>query len=319
MTSEKTPQAPSASGTDYAPKIENAPAYRWLVIGGQGQLGQELTRLLTELGASDLLSIDRDVVDITDPEQTKQTVETWLTGNGTGTPVVVNCAAYTAVDKAEEDEETALQINGDGPRNLAAAIDGRARLVHVSTDYVFPGDASEPYGANDPADPKTAYGRTKNVGDQAVRELAPETGYVVRTAWVYGAYGPNFVKTMTRVAKSNDTLTVVNDQIGSPTWTRHLAQGLAEIAMSDAPAGYYHLTGGGTCSWFDFARAIFEESGLDPERVNPIDSASYPSATPRPAYSVLSSAEWTGAGLTPTPDWRAALHEAFERNGSALS
>lgn len=300
--------------------VSALPEHRFLVIGARGQLGTELMHLLAEHGVREpaVVGVDVDEIDITDPASTRAVIDEWLGAATPGTPVVINAAAYTAVDNAEDDEDTALKVNGDGPRNIAEAIARRCRLVHVSTDYTFPGDASEPYRPDDATAPKTAYGRTKDAGDKAIREIAPDTAYVVRTAWVYGAHGGNFVKTMLRVAGQRDTLTVVNDQIGSPTWTRHLASGLLEVAVGDAPAGYYHCTGGGQCSWFDFAQAIFSEGGLDPQRVQPIGSDEYPAKTPRPAYSVLSAAEWADAGLTPMPDWRDALREAFERDGQAL-
>lgn len=294
--------------------------HRFLVIGARGQLGTELMNLLAAHGVREPAAVGVDIgdIDITDAESTRSVIEAWLAQTTPGTPVVINAAAYTAVDNAESDEATALKVNGDGPRNIAAAIDGRCRLIHVSTDYTFAGDASAPYRPDEQTDPKTAYGRTKDAGDKAIRELAPDSAYVVRTAWVYGAYGPNFVKTMLRLAGSNDTLNVVDDQVGSPTWTRHLAIGLLELAVGDVPAGYYHCTGGGQCTWFEFTRAIFDENGLDPERVQPTTSDAYVRPAPRPAYSVLSADEWASAGLTPMPDWRSGLAEAFTRDGAAL-
>ncbi len=291
------------------------------MVGARGQLGTELMNLLAVHGLREpaATGVDVDEIDITDPQSTAKVVGDWLAADVPGTPVVINAAAYTAVDNAESDEDTALKVNADGPRNLAEAIGGRCRLVHVSTDYTFAGNATEPYRPDDATDPKTAYGRTKDAGDKAIREMAPDTAYVVRTAWVYGAYGPNFVKTMLKLAGSHDTLSVVDDQVGSPTWTRHLAIGLIEIAVGDAPAGYYHCTGGGQCSWYEFTRAIFELNGLDPERVQPTTSDAFVRPAPRPAYSVLSASEWAAAGLSPMPDWREALAEAFERDGQALA
>lgn len=294
--------------------------FRFLVIGAQGQLGTELMNLLATHGIREpqASGVDLDQIDITDPESTSAVIDEFLDGPVPGRPIVLNAAAYTAVDKAESDEQTAYQVNADGPRNIAAAIDGRCALIHVSTDYTFAGDGSEPYRPTDRTAPRTAYGRTKDAGDKAVRELSPDTTYVVRTAWVYGAYGPNFVKTMLRLAEQNDTLSVVADQVGSPTWTRHLAISLLELALSDAPAGYYHCTGGGQCSWYEFTRAIFEINGLDADRVQPTTSDAFVRPAPRPPYSVLSLTEWAEAGLPPMPQWRAALAEAFERDGQAL-
>lgn len=295
--------------------------HRFLVIGAHGQLGTELMHLLAEHGHSEppmVRGVDREHVDITDPQSIGPLIDEFLRPRGPGIPVVINAAAYTAVDAAETDEQAAYAVNADGPRNIATAIDGRCRLVHVSTDYTFAGDASEPYHPDDATVPKTAYGRTKDAGDKAIREIAPSTAYVVRTAWVYGAYGPNFVKTMLRLAGQNETLSVVDDQIGAPTWTRHLAIGLLELAVSDAPAGYYHCTGAGQCSWFEFTQAIFAENGLDPQRVQPTTSDAFVRPAPRPPYSVMSLAEWAEADLSPMPSWRDALSEAFARDGAAL-
>lgn len=294
--------------------------HRFLVIGARGQLGTELMNLLAEYGLEKpaVVGVDVDEIDITDADSSRSVIDEWLSASTPGTPVVINAAAYTAVDAAESDEQKAYAVNADGPRNVAEAIDGRCRLIHVSTDYTFAGDAAEPYRPDDETQPRTAYGRTKDAGDKAIREIAPQTAYVVRTAWVYGAYGPNFVKTMLRLSGEHDTLTVVDDQVGSPTWTRHLAIGLLELAVSDAPAGYYHCTGGEQCSWFEFTRAIFEQNGLDPQRVQPTTSDAFVRPAPRPPYSVLSHDEWDAAGLSPMPSWRAALVEAFERDAEAL-
>jgi len=159
--------------------------------------------------------------------------------------------------------------------------------------------------------PKSAYGRTKLAGEVAVRELLPDAAFVVRTAWVYGAVGANFVKTMVRLAGERETVSVVDDQHGSPTWSRDLAQGLVTLGRSGAPAGTYHCTNGGDTTWFGFTRAIFEELGADPARVLPTTTDAFPRPAPRPAYSVLSDHAWTAAGLAPLPSWRAALAAAF--------
>ena len=294
-----------------------------LVTGAGGQLGSDLLDVLRP--AADVAfarGLTRADLDITDPFDVADTVAEWarvVRKDGDHRGVVINAAAYTAVDAAEDDEETAYLVNATAPALLAKACGAAGlRLIHVSTDYVFPGDATRPYEVDDPTGPRSAYGRTKLAGEVAVRELLPNSGYVVRTAWVYGAHGGNFVKTMARLQADRDTLTVVDDQRGSPTWSRDLAQGLVELARSDAPAGVYHCTNTGDTTWCGFARAIFEELGTDPSRVQPCTTADFPRPAPRPAYSVLSSAAWTEAGLAPLPDWRSALSQAFATAGPAF-
>jgi dTDP-4-dehydrorhamnose reductase len=289
---------------------------RWLVTGARGQLGSDLQRVLADgvaAGTDDVLAVGSDVLDITDLAAVRATMSDF------GPDVVVNAAAYTAVDNAESDEEAAYRVNASGAAVLATAVDGHGgRLLHVSTDYVFAGDGRRPYDVHDEPAPRTAYGRTKLAGERAVRELLPDAAYVVRTAWVYGARGANFVKTMARLEGEHDTVRVVADQRGSPTWSVDLARALLELARSGAPAGTYHCTGGGDTTWHGFAQAIFTELGADPARVLPATSAEYPRPAPRPAYSVLSNRSWRAAGLTPLPHWRDGLRRAFSEFGQAL-
>jgi dTDP-4-dehydrorhamnose reductase len=191
-------------------------------------------------------------------------------------------------------------------------------MIHVSTDYVFPGDAKQPYDVDDPTGPKGAYGRTKLAGELAVREILPDDSWVVRTAWLYGASGKNIIKTMTRLERERETVSFVADQTGSPTWSHDLASGLLALAGSDAPAGTYHATNRGETTWYGLARAVFEELGADPDRVQPIRTQDYPLPAPRPAYSVLSPHAWDAAGLPPFRGWRAALAEAFATSRDAF-
>src|SRR5262249_10993092 len=189
-------------------------------------------------------------------------------------------------------------------------------------DYVFGGNATQPYEPDSPLGPRSAYGRTKAAGEDAVLGSGAQA-WVVRTAWVYGAGGANFVKTMVRLESERDQLSVVDDQYGSPTWSADLAAGLLElagrIAVGEGPARrVLHCTGGGDTTWFGFARAIFDELGADPDRVRPCTTAEFPRPAPRPAYSVLSDAAWRSAGLPPLPHWRPALTAAFATAGSAL-
>jgi dTDP-4-dehydrorhamnose reductase len=294
-----------------------------LVTGVGGQLSDDLleqVRSAKDVFARGLTIAD---LDITDAFAVQDMVVGWDRIVRSDSPdhrlVVVNCAAYTAVDAAETDEETAYAVNAAGPALLATACAKvGARLVHVSTDYVFPGDATEPYDVDDPTGPKGAYGRTKLAGELAVREILPEASYVVRTAWLYGTTGKNFVKTMVRLERERETISVVADQHGSPTWSRDLAAGLLALAGSDAAPGIYHATNRGETTWHGFTQAIFEERGADPDRVLPIRTEDYPVPAPRPAYSVLSPRAWDEAGLPPLPDWRSALAEAFRTRGDAF-
>ena len=190
-----------------------------------------------------------------------------------------------------------------------------ARLIHVSTDYVFAGDAHTPYPEDAPTAPVNAYGRGKLVGEQAVARLLPDTGYVVRTAWLYGAHGPNFVATMLRLAAQREHLDVVDDQHGQPTWSYALAERLVALAdaalAGHAAPGVYHGTCAGQTTWYGLARAAFTLAGLDPDRIRPTTSDRYPRPAPRPAYSVLGHSRWAAAGLPPLPDWHSALVDAF--------
>jgi len=284
-----------------------------LVPGGHGQLGRELA----ERG-SDVRAPGSAELDVTNAGAVVEAVKSLA--ESAEHPVVINAAAYNAVDAAETDGTRAFAVNGDGPRLLAAACaTARVPLIHVSTDYVFPGDGDRPYETTDPVRPRSAYGLTKAAGEDAVLGSGAQA-CVVRTAWVYGAYGKNFVKTMAALAASRDTLSVVDDQRGCPTWTGDLATGLLELAerlvAGDPPKErLLHCAGGGETTWFAFARAVFEELGLDAERVSPCTTAEFPRPAPRPAYSVLSDRSWRDAGLTPMRPWRDALAAAFAEHG----
>jgi dTDP-4-dehydrorhamnose reductase len=279
---------------------------RWLITGSYGQLGTDLQAVLGATDGDVVRAVDVDVLDITNSSAVNDAVADFAPD------VIVNAAAYTAVDPAESNEELAYRVNATGPAVLAAAAAAHgARLVHVSTDYVFAGDGERPYEVDDEPAPKLA-------GELAVRELLPDNSYVVRTAWVYGATGANFVKTMAKLEHERDTVSVVDDQRGSPTWSADLARALVELARSQAPAGIYHCTGSGDTTWFGFTQAIFEELGADPARVLPTTTDAFPRPAPRPAYSVLSDSAWLKAGLTPMPAWRDALSEAFRQHSDAL-
>ncbi|MEU3458488.1 dTDP-4-dehydrorhamnose reductase [Streptomyces sp. NPDC006733] len=283
-------------------------ATRWLVTGAGGMLGREVVAAVTAADASAAVTAaTRADLDLTDPEALLAAVR--------GHDVVVNAAAWTDVDGAESDEAAATAVNGDGVRHLAAACAAAgAVLLHVSTDYVFPGDAKEPYREDDPTGPVNAYGRGKLAGERAVAELLPETGYTVRTAWLYGAHGRNFVATMLKLSATHETLDVVDDQLGQPTWARALAVRLTELGRAalagEAPAGAYHGTASGQATWYELARAAFELSGLDPDRIRPTTADKFVRPAKRPAYSVLGHDRWSAAGLPPMADWRAELEAA---------
>ncbi|WP_198170625.1 dTDP-4-dehydrorhamnose reductase [Actinoplanes awajinensis] len=271
---------------------------RWLITGAGGMLGQDLQTVLRASGESDVVAATRADLDITSGKAVADAVD--------GTDVVINAAAWTDVDGAEAAEEAATAINGHGVRNLAEAA-GK-RLIHISTDYVFDGAATSPYPEDAARAPLNAYGRGKAVGEEAVLAAG---GFVVRTAWLYGEHGPNFVRTMLRLAAERDTLDVVDDQQGPPTWSYALAQQLVALARAGAAPGVYHGTAAGSTTWFGLAQATFAEAGLDPSRVRPTTSDRFVRPAPRPSYSVLGHARWAGSGVTPLPDWRTSLSEAM--------
>ncbi|WP_241385958.1 dTDP-4-dehydrorhamnose reductase [Rhodococcus sp. CH91] len=283
-----------------------------LVTGARGQLGRQLVNRAADAGIP-VRGAGSSEVDITDPQSVAAAVEPGS--------VVINAAAYTAVDAAETDEERAAAVNGTGPGVLAAECARKgARLVHVSTDYVFGGDATEPYRVDAPTGPRTAYGRTKLAGERAVLEQLP-SAHVVRTAWVYTGDGNDFVATMRRLEGERESIRVVDDQRGCPTYARDLADALLELAgrADGIPGGILHATNAGDATWFDLACAVFSEIGADPGRVQPCGSDEFVRPAPRPAYSVLDGSAWAGAGLTPLRPWREALHEALSRDEYARS
>ncbi|WP_127783836.1 dTDP-4-dehydrorhamnose reductase [Rhodococcus sp. X156] len=284
-----------------------------LVTGAKGQLGTDVVEQALAAGHQVRAAASADL-DVTDAAAVHAAVAELADGEQLA--VVVNCAAHTAVDAAEDEPAAAAAVNTDAPGHLARACAAHGvHLVHVSTDYVFPGDASRPYEPGDPTGPRSVYGRTKLAGEQAVLAALP-SAHVVRTAWVYGAHGSNFVATMLRLEATHDTLRVVDDQRGSPTWSADLAAGLLELATRrDLPGGVLHATNSGDTTWCGLARAVFAEVGADPERVHPCRTEEFPRPAPRPAYSVLSAAAWTAAGLTPLRPWEQALHAALAQGG----
>ncbi|MEU1280531.1 dTDP-4-dehydrorhamnose reductase [Streptomyces sp. NPDC005805] len=283
----------------------------WLVTGGGGMLARDVRARLAADGI-EAVAPARAALDITDPESVHGTLAEHRPA------VVVNCAAWTDVDGAETEEAAAHAVNATGPRVLAEACkEAGAVLVHVSTDYVFAGDAETPYAEDAPTAPRSAYGRTKEAGERAVLELLPESGYVVRTAWLYGEGGGNFVRTMIRLESQRETLDVVDDQRGQPTWSADLADLLVRIGRGGlegtVPPGVHHGTSSGETTWFGLTREIFRLLGADPERVRPTTSEAFVRPAPRPAYSVLGHDGLRSAGIEPLRDWRQALAEAFPK------
>ena len=274
---------------------------RILVAGAGGQLGRELIDILSPY---DVHGRDHHGLDITDRQAVNETVEQvrpeW----------VINAAAYNDVDGAEKAPDLAFAVNATGPGYLAAAAArAGAEMAHISTDYVFDGRKGVPYTEQDRADPLSVYGRSKYEGELQVLSAHP-SACVLRTAWLYGQYGNNFVKAILKAAERGDPLKVVSDQIGSPTWTRHLAQAIAELIRTPA-RGLFHVANGGSCSRFEFARAIVRGR----VEVQPIGAADAARPAPRPANSALVSARWEAAGLRPLPAWETAL-EDFLAHGS---
>ncbi|MFF0575063.1 dTDP-4-dehydrorhamnose reductase [Streptosporangium saharense] len=277
---------------------------RWLVTGASGMLAAELLGLLRARGES-VVALTRDDLDLRDGRAVQDVVA------GHGPDVVVNCAAWTAVDDAETHEREALAVNGHGVRALAEACGHvGALMIQPSTDYVFDGTAVEPYPEDAPTCPVNAYGRTKLAGERAVLETLPETGYVLRTAWLYGEAGGNFVSTIAGLERTRPALDVVDDQLGQPTWAGDLATRIVELVGITPEPGVYHATCSGQASWYELAREIFTLLGADPERIRPVSSTEFPRPAPRPAYSVLGHDRWTTAGLPPMRDWREALRSS---------
>jgi dTDP-4-dehydrorhamnose reductase len=308
-----------------------------LLIGKNGQLGYDLQRLLP--GYGDMVAVDRQQLDLSVPDAIRRVIREIRPA------LIINAAAYTAVDQAEKEELSALAINAIAPAILAEeAKEIGAGLIHYSTDYVFDGTKRTPYEENDPTNPLSVYGRTKLAGEHAVRDSGV-AHLILRTAWVYSTRGKNFLLTILRLATQREELRIVKDQIGAPTWGRELAQATAKIVsqLSDmrggsvaerlgAVSGTYHMTAGGTTNWSEFAAAILKHASVAREgnrepgwlvaalnggsviahRIVPNTTAEYPTPARRPAYSVLSNAQLNETFGIRLPDWSAQLHQAFE-------
>ena len=267
-----------------------------LVTGAKGMLGQAVVAA-AEKSCDQTLALGRGELDITDAAAVTATIDQFEPD------ALINCAAWTDVDGAEAEEAAATEINGAGAANVAASCEASGvRLVHVSTDYVFDGAATEPYLESDPVSPQSAYGRSKLAGEAAI-EAAGGDYAIVRTAWLFGAGGSNFVDTMLRLGGEREQIEVVTDQIGCPTWTGHLAPALIACAAADE-TGIFHAVGGGRCSWFELASETISLAGLDC-KVQPTTTESFPRPAPRPAFSVLGSER--GDEAIVLPDWHEGL------------
>ncbi|MGG3006522.1 dTDP-4-dehydrorhamnose reductase [Geobacillus stearothermophilus] len=271
-----------------------------VVTGAKGQLGTDLVHLLADRGY-EVYGYGREELDITNFDQVKQVI------SEVNPDVVIHAAAYTKVDLAESEPDKAFLINAYGTRNVAVVSEAvGAKLVYISTDYVFDGTATTPYNEFAPTNPLSVYGKSKLAGEQFVRDLHSKF-FIVRTSWVYGKHGNNFVKTMLKLAQERDELMVVHDQIGCPTYTVDLANCILELIQTEK-YGIYHVSNSGHCSWYEFAKAIFEEAGIE-VKVNPCTTKDFSRPAPRPAYSVFAHMALKLNGFSEMREWREALKE----------
>lgn len=275
-----------------------------VITGAKGQLGTDLVDLLSDKGHK-VYGYGREELDITNFDQVHQVI------SNVKPDVVIHAAAYTKVDLAESEQDQAFLVNAYGTRNVAVASEAvGAKLVYVSTDYVFDGAANTPYNEFSPTNPMSVYGKSKLAGEQFVRDLHSKF-FIVRTSWVYGKNGNNFVKTMLKLAQERDELKVVDDQVGCPTYTVDLAHCILDLIQTEK-YGIYHVSNSGHCSWYEFAKAIFEEAGLE-VKVNPCTTKDFPRPAPRPAYSVLEHMALRLNGFKEMPYWRDSLKSYFEK------
>jgi dTDP-4-dehydrorhamnose reductase len=276
------------------------------ITGSSGQLGSEFFSLQQKYPFHFLFS-DREV-DLTDIQQVKGFL------NSNSVEGILNCAAYTAVDKAESEQELAMKVNASGVANLVAeSISRNLKLIHISTDHVFDGKGHRPYLEEDPTDPVNLYGKTKWEGEQMMIHSELRNSAIIRTSWVYSSFGANFVKTMRKLGAERDLVKVISDQIGSPTYARDLAEVILEILpnLSNDQTEYYHYSNEGACSWYDFALAIMEMSGLKCQ-VLPIATEEYPTPAARPSYSLMNKAKIRKQLKAPIPHWRSSLQDCIK-------
>ena len=269
-----------------------------LVTGAKGQLGTDLMNELAKRGIEGI-GVDVEEMDITDAEACRRVIK------ASGADAVIHCAAYTAVDAAEDNVELCRRINGEGTRNVAQACkEADVKLMYISTDYVFDGQGPRPWEPDDERHPLNVYGQTKYEGELAVEERSDKY-FIVRIAWVFGVAGKNFIKTMLRLGKERGAVSVVDDQVGSPTYTHDLARLLVDMIQTDK-YGRYHATNEGLCSWYEFAKEIFRQAGMDVP-VTPVSSSEFPAKATRPSNSRMSKEKLSDNGFERLPAWQDAL------------
>jgi len=284
----------------------------WLVVGANGQLGRCMTELLESRGTN-CIALGRQQLDITDSVAVQKIFEDLQP------TIVLNVAAWTAVDDAESHEVAALRVNAQGPANLAmSSTQVGARLIHVSTDYVFNGQANIPYTVTSPTEPMNAYGRTKLAGEIAVRDVHNGVSCIVRTAWLYSEHGKNFAKTMTTRALRGEAVRVVDDQFGQPTSAHDVARLILDISQLKEMPIIVHGTNAGQATWFQFAQEIYSQLGADPALVSPVDTSAFPTVAKRPAYSVLDHSDFPACGLQPMQNWQVGLSDSIESIRKAI-
>ena len=272
-----------------------------LIIGASGMLGYDL---IEEISNHNLILTNSKTLDITNKKEVMNSISKFKPD------IVINAAAYTDVDGCEENEDLAFNVNGEGVKNLALACKKYdAALVHISTDYVFNGENDKPWVEDDPVGPVSVYGKSKLKGEEAIVENM-EKYFIIRTAWLYGYNGKNFPRTMLELAKTHDEITVVYDEVGSPTYTKDLAHAIAQLIESDY-YGVYHITNSGSCSWCEFSRYIFEIAERD-VKVIPVKASEFNRPAPRPHYSVLENKKWKDNGFKPLRDYKEAIKEYIE-------
>lgn len=284
-----------------------------LITGSSGQVGNEIRDFILNdegvISGFEFYFTDRNILDITDSDA----VEDYCVKNNI--EVIVNCAAYTAVDKAEEDAVIADRVNHLAVKNLAQiAKNNNIKLIHVSTDYVFDGKNYKPYVETDSTNPLSIYGKTKLDGEKSMQEINPENSIIIRTSWVYSSYGNNFVKTMRRLGRERDTLSVIFDQVGTPTYAKDLAESILEIIpkIKNEKVEIYHYSNEGVLSWYDFAKEIMRMLNIDCQ-INPIETKEYPTPAVRPHYSLLNKSKIKKEYNIVIPYWKDSLYTFFVR------